>query len=350
MTYESDIQHETERVNAIAARARDVSAGPEGIFEFVASSDRTRPHDLARPEDTLLRIAHITDIHIPSEVQLAERLRDFVTHHDSFGELAHKLSAISNALAHSYHSARQLYTNILKKTLVGLHKAEVDHLVITGDLAHCGLETEFLEMRAILKLTGWWGEDKLTVVPGNHDRFNLYEQFARDSMENFFPTASSRKPRAKTLDGGVVLFEIESNCDRIDDRHFAEKWLPNTVGRIYPEEYDFVAESRDEFQGRRALVLLHHHITNDWYEVGAESLGGLMDPAENADKLLEAARLIDPNAGVLHGHKHDLMAVDYTSGAHSVSCPGGFADTLALTLIDLNTNDEFTHTQARLRL
>ncbi len=350
MSSEDDIHHESEMVDTIAARARDVSSGPEGIFEFVSSSDRTRPHDLARTPDTKLRIAHITDIHVPSEVQLAERLRDFVTQHDSWGELAHKLSAISNALAHNYHSARQLYTNILKKTLVGLHKADVDHLVVTGDVAHCGLEPEFLEMRAIFKLTGWWGEDKLTVVPGNHDRFNLYERFARDSMEKFFPIASSRRPRAKTLEGGVVLYEVESNCDRIDDRHFAEEWLPNTVGRIYPEEYDFIAASKDEHAGRRALVLLHHHITNDWYETGAESIGGFMDPADNADKMLEAARLTDPNAGVLHGHKHDLMAVDYTTGPHAVSCPGGFADTLALTLLDLNTNDEFTHTQIRLRL
>lgn len=340
---------ESAAVESHAARARDVDRGAQAFFEFLSSSDRRAPHDIARPESTRLRIAHITDIHIPGEVQLAERLRDFVTHYDSVGELAHKLSAIGNAFAHSYHASRQLYTNVLKKALVGLHKAEVDHLVITGDLAHCGLEPEFLEMRAILKLTGWWGDEKLTVVPGNHDRFNLYEQLARQPMEHFFPIASSRNPEIKTLDG-VVLYALESNCDRNDDRHFSEEWLPNTVGRIYPEEYDFVANAHRDNAGRRALVLVHHHITQDWYSSGPESIGGLMNPVDNADHLLEAARLTDPNAVVLHGHKHDVMPVDYTTGPHPVSCPGGFADTLTVTFLDLDLNDEIRRTHARLRV
>ncbi len=326
------------------------SGDAEAFFRFVSSTDKRARHTLERGDDIKLRVIQFTDIHIPSEVELFERLRDFIQHHDSWGELAHKMSAIGNAFAHGYHGARRLYTNILKKALVGFHRLGTDHLIITGDVAHCGLETEFLEMRAILEVTGWWGDDLLTIVPGNHDRFNLYEHFARESMEKFFPIASSRNPRAKPLPGGLVLFELESNCDRADDRHFSEQWLPNTVGRLYDEEIDFIAEAKEEFAGRRALIVMHHHISDDWHPPGAENIGGLMGPAENVDEMLEAAALLDKNALVLHGHKHDVMPVDYTYGAHAVSCPGGFPDALRATIIDVNTNDELILTQIELKL
>jgi hypothetical protein len=97
---------------------------------------------------------------------------------------------------------------------------------------HRALATEFLDMRGALEVTGWWGEDRLTVIPGNHDRFNLYEHMPTEPMEAFFPVVTSRKPRFKTLPGGVALLEIDSNRDPVDDRHHLEKWLPNTVGRI----------------------------------------------------------------------------------------------------------------------
>lgn len=322
----------------------------DAFFKFVSSSDKRSQQVLARPQDVKLRIVHFTDIHIPSEVELFERLRDFVTHHQSWGELAHKMSAIGNAFAHQYRSSRRLYTNILKKALIGFHKLDADHLVITGDLAHCGLEPEFGEMRAILKLTGWWGDDLLTVVPGNHDRFNLYEHLSREPMEKFFSIPSSRNPRAKVLPGGIVLLEIESNCDRGDDRHFAEQWLPNTVGKIYDEELDFIAKAKEDFAGMRSLVVMHHHISDDWHPTGAESVGGFMGPAENTPEMLEALRLSDKHGLVLHGHKHDVMPIDYTFGPHALSCPGGFPDALRANILDLNVNDEITMTQIELRI
>ena len=319
------------------------------IFRWLDSTDRRRPHDPRRPHDVTLRLAQITDIHIPGEIDLFERLRDFVSPHDSIGEVTHKISAISNEFGHQYRSMRRLYTNILKKTLVGLRRLGVDHLVITGDLAHCGLAPEFLEMRAILEVTGWWGEDRLTVVPGNHDRFNLYERLPREPMERFFDVVRSRQPRLKILPGGVALVEIDSNRDRDDDRHFSEQWLPNCVGRIYDEEIDWVAAQRAQVAGMRTIVCVHHHVSADWYPMAAESLGGLMNPAEGADHLLEAASLLDHHAVVLHGHKHDRMPVDYTLGAHPVACPGGFAESLSVNLIDLDAHGDVVRTQLQVR-
>lgn len=322
----------------------------DGVFEWVSSSDSRRPHELARPSDAIYRIAHFTDVHVPSEVEILERLKDLANNHQSVGDWLHNFSAAGNALAHAYHRVREEYSNLLKKTLVGFHLLGVDHVIITGDLAHCGLEAEFMEMRAILEVTGWWGTEKLTVVPGNHDRFNLYERLVREPMEKFFPVVNSREPRIKKLPGGIALLEIESNCDREDDRHFTEQWLPNSYGRIYPETLDFIEKQQADLGEMRLLTCMHHHVSEDWYHFSPEMLfGSLMGPVDNADQFLEAVGLLDPAGAVLHGHKHDLMPVDYAIGPHQISCPGGFAEQLMVNLIDVNPHSELTFTHARLR-
>lgn len=325
------------------------SATPNAVFEWKGCTDKRRSHELHRPENVKLRLAQITDMHVPGEIELATRLRDFMSPHQTFGEVSHLLNAIANQLNHRYRSARQLYTNLLKKALVGLYLMEVDHLVITGDVAHCGLAPEFIEMRAILEVTGWWGADRLTVVPGNHDRFNLYERLPSEPMENFFDVVSSREPRVKKLPGGVALLEMDTNRDRKDDRHFAERYLPNSVGRVYDEELEWLEKQQSELRGMRKILTIHHHVSDDWHGMNIENVGGLMDPVEGVDDLLEATQLLDPHALILHGHKHQLMRVDYTFSGHQVGCPGAFHDHLYLNIIDVDLNDEITMTQARVR-
>lgn len=317
-----------------------------GVFRWIASSDKSRRHDLQRPDDVKMRLAQITDIHVPGEIDITQRLRDLADPADSFGEFSHKVSALGNQFGHQYRNTRRLYSNILKKALAGLYRCDVDHLVITGDLVHCGLAPEFLEMRAVLEITGWWGADKLTVVPGNHDRFNLYDRLRGEPMETFFDVVGSRQPRVKNLGSGVALLEVDSNRDRRDDRRYVEAWLPNTVGEIYPEAIDAIDRLTPELEGMRVITLLHHHLSSDWHGAAAESLApGLMDPAENREQLFEVVERVDPNGVFLHGHKHDVMAPGYTIGSHPVGCPGGFAETLGLNLIDVTTNDEIVITQ-----
>lgn len=325
------------------------AAVANALFEWKGCTDKRRSHELQRPSDVKLRIAQITDMHVPGEIELGTRLRDFMGPKQHLGEVSHLLNSIANQLNHRYRSARQLYTNLLKKALVGFHLLDVDHVVITGDVAHCGLAPEFIEMRAILEVSGWWGPEKLTIVPGNHDRFNLYERLPSEPMEKFFDVVQSRAPRLKILPQGVALVEFDSNRDRIDDRHFAERWLPNSVGRIYPEEVDWLAKQRQDTAGMRTIVVLHHHVSDDWHGLNIESVGGMMDPVEGVEDLLEAAELLDPYAPILHGHKHQLMRVDYTFGAHKVGCPGAFHDHLRFNIVDLDVNDEVTFTQARVR-
>jgi 3',5'-cyclic AMP phosphodiesterase CpdA len=323
---------------------------PDRFFRWVGCTDRRRPNALERAPEIKLRVAQLTDLHVPSDITLARRLRDLVRPHRTVGNLSHELSAISNELSQPYRKQRKVYTNLLKKALLGLRYLGVDHLIITGDVAHCGLAVEFLEAKAALQVTGWWGADKLTVIPGNHDRFNLYEAIPDEPMESFFDVVRSRAPRVKVLPGGLALVETDSNSDRDDDRGYAEHWLPNTRGRIYEEEVDKVAAALDQMAGMRVLTLVHHHVTDDWYRHNTFQRLGFLDPAEGGEELMAAVALTDPHALLLHGHIHDVMPLGYTYlDDHLVGCPGGFAEHLRVNLIDLDAHDAITITQAELR-
>ena len=322
---------------------------PEAFFRWIDSTNKRLPRELKRRPGTDVRVAHLTDPHVPSETELFGRLMDLVRGHGSVGSFSREISALSNELGHDYRADPERYTNILKKTLFGLHELEVDHLILTGDLAHCGLATEFVEMRAVLELTGWWGDEKMTVIPGNHDRFNLYEHFERASMEDFYPVVSPKEPRLKELSDQIVMLEVDSNRHP-DDPHVLDRWLPTTAGLIYPEVTEWVGRHLDEIAGKRVITLIHHHISQDWYPVMPVDVGGLMKPVEGIDALMREIEKVDPRSLILHGHIHDVMPVDYVWGTHHVSCPGGFHQQHTLNLIDFDAAGEETITQVEVRL
>jgi len=321
---------------------------PDAMFRWVDCTDKKRPHRLERPDETRLRLAHLTDPHVPSEVELLARLVELVRPHTSVGSVSKELSALSNELGHPYQYRREEYTNLLKKALFGLHELEVDHLALTGDLAHCGLAAEFVEMRAVLELTGWWGDEKLTVVPGNHDRFNLYEDIERSSVDDFYSVPTQKQPRFKEIGEGIALLEIDSNRHP-DDPHVLEQWLPTTSGRIYPEVLESVVRQREGIEPERLVTLIHHHVTEDWYPAAPVDLGGLMDPLGGFEQLVDRVDEIDPGGPILHGHIHDVMPVEYSLGAHRLSCPGGFHERGTLNLLDFGPDHEETVTQIEVR-
>ena len=320
------------------------------MFRWIDCTDPTRPRTLKRAPSVRLRMAQLTDPHVPGDIPLMRRLRDLMRAHRNIGQLSHEVSAISNEFSHPYRKDRRTFTNLLKKALVGLHKLGVDHLLLTGDVAHCGMPAEFLEIKGVLGLTGWSSPQKMTIIPGNHDRFNLYESIPGESMEAFFDVVHARAPRIKHLDHGVSLIELDSNCDRQDDRHYLERWLPNTVGRIYPETLEWLETQRASLQGRHVVVLMHHHLTTDWYAPNpVRDFGGVMNPAHGADALVDWVDTIDPHAVILHGHIHDAMPVGYTYKNHWLGNPGGFAQSMRVNLVDVTDEAVMHMTQIQLR-
>ena len=101
------------------------------------------------------RFAHISDLHLTS-------LEDV------------KVSDLLNKRALGYLSwrlrrRREHAPEVLTALLRDLRQLTLDHIVITGDLTHVGLPSEFQQARQWLEALG--APTDVTVVPGNHDAY-----------------------------------------------------------------------------------------------------------------------------------------------------------------------------------
>jgi 3',5'-cyclic AMP phosphodiesterase CpdA len=62
----------------------------------------------------------------------------------------------------------------IEQQLHQLEKGQPDHLVISGDLSQSGHPAEFAELVRLLRTSGFFSAERLTVIPGNHDLFTFF--------------------------------------------------------------------------------------------------------------------------------------------------------------------------------
>jgi 3',5'-cyclic AMP phosphodiesterase CpdA len=170
--------------------------------------------------------------------------------------------------------------------VAALVEARVDHVVVTGDVTHRGGMDELAIFRRLTAPIA----DRLTVVPGNHDR--LGEDAGRLLMRG--RVAVDRRP-------GLHLVRLDSTAAhnrRLLDGH----------GRVTLEEVAEVAEAvRAARPGELVAVLLHHHVHNlpgdDVWETLSDLVGLPWAAALDAGDAL-----VDRVRGrcdlLLHGHRH----------------------------------------------
>lgn len=122
--------------------------------------------------------------------------------------------------------------------------ADADRVVITGDLAHCGFERSYRELRALLEDAGLSGRLRPRLVIGNHDD---RESFARvfpevERDENGFIQYTERTPI------GLLVF-LDTLEPGTHEGHYCEKrqaWLRKTLDEA----------SR---AGDNVWLFMHHH-------------------------------------------------------------------------------------------
>ncbi|MDE2058368.1 MAG: metallophosphoesterase [candidate division NC10 bacterium] len=112
----------------------------------------------------IFRIAHLSDLHLTSLVDV--KTRDLLSKR-ALGYLSWRL-----------RRRREHAPEILAALLHDLSGLALDHIVITGDLTHIGLPSEFAQVRQWLEMLG--SPTDVTVVPGNHDTY------VRTPWENTF--------------------------------------------------------------------------------------------------------------------------------------------------------------------
>jgi 3',5'-cyclic AMP phosphodiesterase CpdA len=145
---------------------------------------------------------------------------------------------------------------LLERLRDDLRAREVDHLALTGDLGNVGLESEWQEARAWLSTLGA-ADDRVTVIPGNHDAYvnDVVEAGTFERLFAAYQTAElrpgpERYPFAR-LRGGVALVAVNSCVPTGDFGAWGE------IGAAQLGRLESLLQA-PEVRERIRVVLLHH--------------------------------------------------------------------------------------------
>ncbi|MBW2540742.1 MAG: metallophosphoesterase [Deltaproteobacteria bacterium] len=191
-------------------------------------------------------------------------------------------------------------TSVLDALLEDLHRAPIDHLVVTGDLTNLSLVSEFSAAREGLKRLG--DARDVSIVPGNHDAYvrvararswNLWsEYFESDAVESAAETSDPRD-RFPTLRirGPLAVVGL---CSALPTRLFDAS---GTLGDAQLDRLERTLRGLAERDLCR-VISIHHPVT-----VGATHSRRWLRDAESL-------RNVITRAGadlVVHGHNHRTL-------------------------------------------
>lgn len=213
----------------------------------------------------------------------------------------------------------------LTRLLANLHA--VDWICCTGDVTHNGDLHEakrFAQLFTPLR-------QKLTVIPGNHDR---------QGADVAAMLARGRGPfwEHRVLDGRLRLLCIDST-QAVNATGFAAH------GEVEPGVVDqVIAATREREEEQNMLVLVHHHMVrsapDDVLELFSDLQGLPFAGCLKHGRAL-ADGLVGRVAAVLHGHKH-RATVAHVDGLPIVNagCTTGLGSFRVLTLDDNAVTNE----------
>ncbi|HJZ87558.1 MAG TPA: metallophosphoesterase [Polyangia bacterium] len=165
----------------------------------------------------------------------------------------------------------------------------VDHVVATGDITHRGRRSELDRFRALF--APLLAAGRLTVVPGNHDRWN------DDISDALMPGAPVQVASAP----GLHLVCVDSSGP-----HNRSIWISH--GNLCAATIDQIAKALERApRGALTALLLHHHLVAQPEESSLERLAAFLGWPDVGELNLGAellARIRGRCDLVLHGHRH----------------------------------------------
>jgi 3',5'-cyclic AMP phosphodiesterase CpdA len=185
------------------------------------------------------------------------------------------------------------------------HEHDVDHIAISGDLSNLALDSEFTAAARILRKVRD-AENRVSVIPGNHDYYT-YESARRRRFERHFDPfmqsdmpayqVDASYPYCKFLDDDVAL--IGMNSAKPTPWFFA-------TGEVPREQLDAARGLLDDpkVRDRFKIVMIHHHLMP--FE---HSTVEYTRRLENAEDVLDALRWNDVDLAI-HGHNHHFSTVE----------------------------------------
>ena len=242
-----------------------------------------------------MRLAHLSDLH------LADR-----------GRYPRNGYAPRECDRHSIRLAQRI--------LDELEAAQVDHLVVTGDLSLTAEASEFEKAAKLLRR--WADAGKLTVVPGNHDVWTAESVKSARFLRMIGPDGKGMR-RAEAVYPFASLPSPEVAIVALDSSQHGEEPF-ETPGIIGSSQLQAARELVREHakEGRAVLLALHHHLMLPRERVASDAQVARM-PLLDADKLVRMVADVRV-AGVLHGHRHTAFRVDIpgAAGPTPVLCSG----------------------------
>ena len=167
--------------------------------------------------------------------------------------------------------------------------AEIDHVVVTGDLTHRGRTSELALFRRIFAPLAARG--KLTLIPGNHDRLG---DDLGDELQQGPRVSVEAQP-------GLHLVRFDSTGPH------NRAWLASHGAMDADDVAAIDAAVSSAAPGALVIVLLHHHVLPLPADHPAERLVSWLG-WPYAEELAMGRALLDTLRGrcdlVLHGHRH----------------------------------------------
>jgi 3',5'-cyclic AMP phosphodiesterase CpdA len=233
-----------------------------------------------------VRIAHLSDLHLLSlEGAVPNRL---------FNK---RLTGYINLRFHRQSVHKPFAVKAAARAIQGL---SIDHVVVTGDVSNLALENEFALVKSFLADDLGLPEDKVSLVPGNHDAYTAgahrSRRFARTFAGYLRSDIADAAPPGEIfpyvhLRGPAAIIGLSTALPR-----------PPLVASCGLGGAQLAALERilehPEVRGRTPVILQHHPIHNPSSRA-KRLLEGLSDAAEEAEILSRVRRGL-----VLHGHLH----------------------------------------------
>ncbi|MCT7357218.1 metallophosphoesterase [Streptomyces sp. 15-116A] len=173
-----------------------------------------------------------------------------------------------------------------------------DALLVTGDIADHGTESEYEEAAALLGLRGADAPFPVLTCPGNHDRRAPYRKALLGR-----PAADGPVNSAHVMPGGAVLM-CDSSIPGRDD------------GLLDAETYGWIESRLEELGGELPVLLAFHHPPVPLHHPLPDSF-----PLHGSDRLAALMARRPEIAGLITGHAHTPAATTF-AGRPLVVGPG----------------------------
>ncbi len=214
------------------------------------------------------------------------------------------------ALRHLFDATPRNSNVRLLRAAAAIEEANVDAVIVTGDLTDDGSGFELVEAA----FARWSAKGRLFVVPGNHDLYLFpmrgsvrprpthaskraaWQAFAARLGLELHPTGAWWKA---VPEADAVFVGLDS-CARPQRRFFRHN------GGVGPAQLAWLREvgQRAEFKAaRHRIVLLHHHVVPLPHGVGRRApseIGMRLDDARSAAETFDEVGI----TAVMHGHRH----------------------------------------------